>query len=275
MNKISVFKEIYNSIETPKIEIFNEDYTYYGFNNYLTSTINTDNHYFLKFKKDLNIKIQSFLQELNSVSEPNLKSYLADILYLDALLFKRNENFVNLNIEYEKVNEDDQIMKIKEDSFSFFIETQKTLLNDLKTILLNLSNGSPYNFTDEIKITIDKNIISDMHSNLLHLFDKQEHSKLLELLQGNSIDGKITFLKSSNMLADAFRRLKTHEKIHETKEKIAYWLVAYFQYIKNKKTEPFEIDYIKKCIEINSDSRCKKPIPYFREHFKFPYESSI
>lgn len=95
--------------------------------------------------------------------------------------------------------------------------------------------------TPVLRIHLNKEQFDELYRELCKFFDAVDHSDLKRLLQGGSIDRKLTFLSNQNRLVEVFRRLKYNGLLFETSTEIRGWLCYNFMYQSKagmKKTNP-------------------------------------
>ncbi len=85
--------------------------------------------------------------------------------------------------------------------------------------------------TPVIRIHLNQLQFDELYGELCKFFDADEHDDLKRLLQGGSIDRKITFLSNQNRLVEVFRRLKYNGFLFETSTDIRNWLCKNFLYL--------------------------------------------
>ena len=85
--------------------------------------------------------------------------------------------------------------------------------------------------TPVIRIHVNQDQFDELYRELCKFFDAGDHSDLKRLLQGGSIDRKITFLSNQNRLVEVFRRLKYNGFLFETSTGIRNWLCSNFLYL--------------------------------------------
>lgn len=89
----------------------------------------------------------------------------------------------------------------------------------------------PVENTPVLRIHLNQVQFDELYRELCKFFDAGDHSDLKRLLQGGSIDRKITFLSNQNRLVEVFRRLKYNGFLFETSTGIRNWLCHNFVYL--------------------------------------------
>jgi len=82
-----------------------------------------------------------------------------------------------------------------------------------------------------LRILLDQDQFDELYRELCKFFDVGDHSDLKRLLQGGSIDQKITFLSNQNRFVEVFRRLKYNGFLFESSTVIRNWLCHNFLYL--------------------------------------------
>ncbi len=96
-------------------------------------------------------------------------------------------------------------------------------------------------------------------------FIPDERVALKVLINGNPIEGKVTFNGPSNRLLDLFRRFYDEGLIPTTKSNLQDWVCHFFQFVDNGKTKSIAPRTAHNVISSDSH-KCIKPIPF---NFKY------
>jgi hypothetical protein len=102
-------------------------------------------------------------------------------------------------------------------------------------------NGSITNKKQETEIiksiNISPEIISEFHKELEVFFNESERDSLLNLLNGNLIESRLTINLNSNRFVELIRRMEYNGFINETKTNIQSWIINNFRYRKESNKE--------------------------------------
>ncbi|MBL6956669.1 MAG: hypothetical protein ISR54_07645 [Chlorobium phaeobacteroides] len=82
-----------------------------------------------------------------------------------------------------------------------------------------------------LRIHLDQDQFDELYGEFCKFFDAGEHEDLKRLLQGEPVEGKITFQSNQNRLVEVFRRLKYNGFLFETSTGIRDWLCNNFLYL--------------------------------------------
>jgi len=89
----------------------------------------------------------------------------------------------------------------------------------------------PVENTPVLRIHLNQEQFDELYGELCKFFGVDEHDDLKRLLQGESIDRKITFLSNQNRFVEVFRLLKYNGFLFETSTGIRDWLCNNFLYL--------------------------------------------
>jgi hypothetical protein len=123
------------------------------------------------------------------------------------------------------------------------------------------------------KINLRVNTIELIFNGIKDFFISDEHEELKEVLNGKSLNGKITFTGNQSQLAELFRRLKYNNKLDTKYSEIEGWLCSNFKY--SKEGKELNPNSIKEILMAKGGRDISKTKRILTNHFPYKKPDSI
>jgi hypothetical protein len=123
------------------------------------------------------------------------------------------------------------------------------------------------------KINLRLNTIELIFNGIKYFFISEEHEELNGVLNGKSLNEKITFRGNQSQLAELFRRLKYNNELDATYSEIRDWLCENFKYSKNSK--PLKSDSIYEILSAKGGRDISKTKRILTNQFLYKKPDSI
>ncbi len=137
-------------------------------------------------------------------------------------------------------------------------------INEKRKVIKNY----PIHFNSRT-INISSHYRERLFTTLEEYFHQSDHAALKVLINGDPIEGRVTFRDQASRLLDLFLRFYDEQLIPNTKKNLQDWVCHFFQYEVNGEPKKITQKLAHKIISTNSQP-CKKPIP-----FNFKYLAKI
>jgi len=194
------------------------------------------------------------LFKINSLLQYQKQKYIGDENFLDLIEFRiyeliKKSPFILERKRHKYIMKWVELERIKE-----IPQNKKSCDQNTIEEQINLENRK--------EINIDPNVIEKLVKALSFYFHDENPKNLANCLKGKKIDKKLLFMSNSVKLVGLFSSLKDSNKIRDKQSEINKWICQNFLYLdNNKKTHPFNQDYVKKILtgqqSISKKSRIK------------------